>query len=142
MKCIVIRGRITIARSNIVDDRSLVAIRPREPDELHTVSCIRTDICLACSSTLVAVDISSSKCCGLNIANILVKGVPSCSYRARPSLVVIPIGVRAISELGVYVHAFDEAMSGYGAEKDGCRYYREEKRRGYHFRDKLELKGK
>lgn len=127
MRFIVVRGRVNVTRSNVVDNRSLVAIRPREPDKLHTVSCIRADIRLACSSTLVAVDISCSKRCGLNKANVLVKGVPSCSYRARPSLVVIPIRVRAISELGVDIHAFDEAMSGYGAEKGGCRYHCEEK---------------
>ena len=88
----------TVARSNIVDDGSLMTFGPCVPDEIDLVSSFHVDVGLTSQSTFVAVDIRRSKSTRRYESNILVQSIPARRYRARLSIldIIPPYRIRTL----------------------------------------------
>lgn len=110
----------TVARRNVVDDRSLVRVGPRVPCKFNGVTRIGVDVQATCCRALMAVDVRRSHGCGLNEANVLVESVPASSLRTAVGGVVVPDGIRTFGECALDVHASDEAVGGGSVQERSC----------------------
>jgi hypothetical protein len=124
----------TITRRNIINNRPLVALRPRVPRELNSVSSINIGIKTAGRGALVAVYISSAHVCWLDKADVLVESVPACGLRAAVGWVVPPYWIRSSGPCSLDIDAGDKAVGGDsveecsgGAEEQDRRVHRGEK---------------
>jgi hypothetical protein len=109
----------TVARCDVVDDRALVAVGPCVPLKLDRVSGVDVGVETAGRGTLVAVYICGASGCGLDETNVLVQRVPACGLGTTFFREVVPNRIRAVGENPLDVDSFDEAVGGYGVEKDG-----------------------
>lgn len=76
------KERYTIARGDVVDDRTCVSNRPCVPYKFYGVSRVDVGIKAASRGTLVAVDICCSGIRRFNKANVLIESIPACSFGA------------------------------------------------------------
>jgi hypothetical protein len=111
--------RLTVAWSDVVDDRALVAVRPSVPVEgqLRASSYIRVKP--GSCRTLVTVDIVSAQGGRLDEAKVLVQRVPTSSLGPRIRWGVVPHRIGTLGPDVVGSDAAYEAVRRCGVEQSG-----------------------
>lgn len=121
----------TVAGSNVVDNRPLVAVGPRVPHKIDRVSGIDVGIESTCRCALVAVDVCAAESSGLDETIVLVQCIPASGLGPAVGRAVEPDGVRTGGGFAVDDEFCDKAVRGGSVEEKG--ESTEERCRGVHF---------
>lgn len=111
--------KFTVAWCDVVDDRTLVAVRPSVPVEGQGRT--SSNVCVKSGSrrALVTVDVVSAQGGGLNESKILVQRVPTSSLGPGVGRRVVPYRIRALGPDIVGSDAADEAVRRCGVDQSG-----------------------
>jgi hypothetical protein len=102
----------TIARRNVIDNRTLVGIRPTTPVEGDGIARVSVRVQPARCGVLVAVYVGGFECScrRRDESNVLIQSIPACSHWSCASCVVPPDRVSAWSPRAFDCDSADEAM--------------------------------